>query len=181
MVHDWLADVFSYPDALTLLGIVGRSALIYAFVVVMLRLLGTRPLGRMSAYDFVLVVVLANAVQNALVGGDNTLAGGLTSAATLLLCNFGYTWLLRRFPQLQKRLVGEPVVLISDGDVCSPVLEREGVTRDELMAALREHGAEDIEAVRLAVLEVDGTISVVPAEAPAGRTRRRFRGPRPAG
>ena len=82
MFAQWLREVFSSPDWLKVLTIVGRSAVIYLFVVLAMRLLGARPLGRMSAYDFVLVVVIANAVQNALVAGDNSLVGGLVSAIT---------------------------------------------------------------------------------------------------
>src|ERR687883_454620 len=108
MFEKWLAEVFSYPDGLTALSIVGKTAVLYLFVVAGLRLLGTRELGRLNAYDFVLVVVLANAVQNALVGGDNTLGGGLISALTLLLMNLLFTWLLNRFPWLERHVVGEP-------------------------------------------------------------------------
>ena len=175
MFERWLAEVFSCPDGLTVLGIVGKTALIYLFVVVGVRLLGTRELGRLNAYDFVLVVVIANAVQNALVGGDNTLVGGLASALTLLLTNLLCTWLLNRFPGLQKHVVGEPAVLVSDGQAQWDRMRREGVTRDELMAALREHGVTRLEEVRLAVLEVDGDISVVPRDSPVHRSRRRFR------
>ncbi len=176
MFGRWLAEVFSYPDGPTLLGIVGRTALIYLAVVAAMRLLGTRALGRMSVFDFVLVVVVANAVQNALVGGDTTLVGGLVSAATLLAVNRLLTWLLDRFPSLEKEIVGEPVVLVTDGEARPDAMKREGVTRDELMAALREHGVAELGDVRLAVLEVDGTVSVVPNEARVHRTRRRFRG-----
>jgi uncharacterized membrane protein YcaP (DUF421 family) len=172
----WLADVFSHPSWLVLLGIVGRTAVVYLLVVAAMRLLGTRPLGRMSAYDFVLVIVIANAVQNALVGGDNSLAGGLVSALTLLVLNFFLTWLLDRFPRLEKQLSGEPVVLITGGIVQWNSLHREGITRDELMAVLREHGVAAPDEVRLAVLEVDGAVSVVLGEAHVHRTHRRFRG-----
>src|SRR5918911_1686830 len=175
MFEKWLAEVFSRPDWPTLLGIAGKTALIYVLVVVGLRLLGTRELGRLNAYDFVLIVVIANAVQNALVGGDNTLVGGLVSALTLLLMNLLFTWLLGRFPWLEKRVVGEPAVLVSDGHAQWDRMRREGVTRDELMAALREHGVTRLEEVRLAVLEVDGDISVVPRDSPVHRSRRRFR------
>jgi uncharacterized membrane protein YcaP (DUF421 family) len=176
MFGHWLADVFSYPSWSILLAIVAKTAIIYVFVVVALRLLGARALGRMSAYDFVLIVVVANSVQNALVGGDNTLVGGLVSAFALLVMNQLYTWLLNRFPALEKQMVGEPVVLISNGDLQRDCCEREGITSGELMAALREHGVADLNDVRLAVLEVDGTISVVPAESQVHRTHRRFRG-----
>lgn len=171
----WLAEVFSYPPPLTILAIAVKTALIYLFIVVGIRLLGTRELGRLNAYDFVLVVVVANAVQNALVGGDNTLVGGLVSALTLLLLNLLVTWILSRFPWLEKHVVGEAVVLVSDGRPQWERMKREGVTRDELMAALREHGVTGIHEVRLAVLEVDGDISVVPQESTVHRSRRRFR------
>lgn len=179
MLDRWLADVFSHPDGLTTLSIVGRSLIIYLFVVFAMRLLGTRPLGKLSAHDFVLIVVIANAVQNALVGGDNSLVGGLVSAFTLLAANFAYTWLLDRFPQLEKKLAGEPIVLVSDGRTHTEAMHREGVTHQELMAALREHGITDLNNVQLAVLEVDGSISVVPRDARVHRVRRRFRGQRP--
>ena len=175
MFAEWLAEVFSCPDGFTLLSIAGKTALIYVCVIVGIRLLGTRELGRLNAYDFVLVVVIANAVQNALVGGDTTLVGGLVSALTLLVVNWLFTWLLNRFPALQRQVVGEPVVLLSDGRPCWERMRREGVTRDELMAALREHGVTGTNEVRLAVLEVDGDISVVPRDSPVHRSHRRLR------
>ncbi len=175
MFEAWHGEVFSCPDGLTVLGIAGKTAVIYLLVVLGIRLLGTRELGRLNAYDFVLVVVIANSVQNALVGGDNTLVGGLVSALTLLLVNQLVTWVLNRFPWLEKHVVGEPVVLVSDGRVQGERMSREGVTRDELMAALREHGVTGLDEVRLAVLEVDGDISVVPRDSPVHRSRRRFR------
>ena len=176
MWNHWLSDVFSCPGWLTLLGIIGRTTVIYVVIVGSMRLLGTRALGKMSAYDFVLIVVIANAVQNALVGGDNSLVGGLTSAATLILLNLLVTWLLDRFPQLERQLVGEPTVLVTDGHAQVNALRREGVTHDELMAALREHGVADLDEVRLAVLEVDGSISVVSRDTQVHRIHRRFRG-----
>jgi uncharacterized membrane protein YcaP (DUF421 family) len=177
MLAHWLADVFSQPGLPVLLAIAAKTAVIYVAVVAGLRLLGSRELGEMTAYDFVLVVVLANAVQNALVGGDNSLAGGLVSAMTLLAMNRGLSLLLDRFPSLRFRTIGEPVVLVSDGSARWQQMRREGIDRTELMAALREHGVASLDEVRLAVLEVDGEISVVPREGgTVHRTRRRFRG-----
>ncbi|HEY7063713.1 MAG TPA: YetF domain-containing protein [Chloroflexota bacterium] len=176
MLADWLGEVFSYPDLPTVLGIVAKTAIVYVLVIAGLRLLGARELGQMTTYDFVLVVVMANAVQNALVGGDDTLVGGLVSALTLLVLNRLFTWLLTRFPWLERQMVGEPVVLVSRGQPQWQRMQHEGVTRDELLAALREHGVADLDSVRLAVLEVDGTISVVPKESVVHRTRRRVRG-----
>src|SRR5579884_3875245 len=87
MVDKWFTEVFSHPDLAGTLVIAGKTTVIYVFVIVGLRLLGTRELGQMTIYDFVLVVVIANAVQNALVGGDTTLVGGLVAALTLLILN----------------------------------------------------------------------------------------------
>src|SRR5262249_48815833 len=101
--------------------------------------------------------------------------GGLVSALTLLLMNLLFTWLLNRFRWLEKQVVGEPVVLVSDGQAQWHRMRDEGVTRDELMAAVREHGVTGLCDVRLAVLEVDGDISVVPRDSPVHRSRRRFR------
>ena len=176
MFDQWLNAVFDTPDRLTLLAVVGRTVLLYLFIVIALRLLGTRELGQNSVYDLVLIVVIGNAIQNALVAGSNTLVAGLVSAATLLLLNLGLSWLLNRFPKLEKQLSGEPVVLIADGKPSKERMEREGVTDEELMAALREHGVQQLEDVLLAVLELDGSVSVVPREARVHRTQRRFKG-----
>ena len=172
----WLGIVFSHPDLAVTLSIAAKTLVVYLLLVFALRLLGTRELGELTSYDFVFVVVIANAVQNALVGGDNTLVGGLVSAATLLLANFAFTSLVGHVPGLQHRLVGEPILLFSNGQLHQQGMRRSGLTVDELMTALREHGLAKLDDVKLAVLEVDGTISVVPKSATILRTRHRFRG-----
>ena len=176
MVLHWLAQVFSHPDLPTSLSIAAKTAVIYIFVVVGLRMLGSRQLGQMVTEDFVLIVVLANAVQNALVGGDTTLVGGLVSALTLLIVNRLFTLLLTNFGWMEQHLVGEPVVLVSSGQPRWQRMQHEGVTKEELLMALREHSVADLESVRLAVLEVDGTISVVPKESMVHHMHRRVRG-----
>src|ERR1700687_2114502 len=175
MVSQWLADVFSHPDPIGLLIIAGKSAVIYVFLVVGLRLLGRRELGQMTIYDLVLIVVLANSVQNAMVGDDTTLFGGLVAASTLLTINWLFTFLLTRFPGLNRDLVGQPLLIVSEGKFIEEPMRREGVTHDQVMAALREHGLSKLEDARMCVLEVDGTISVVPKEATVHRSRRHFR------
>jgi uncharacterized membrane protein YcaP (DUF421 family) len=175
LIH-WLGVVFSHPDPATSAAIAVKTLVIYTLVVLGMRLIGTRQLGQLTTYDFVLIVVLSNSVQNALVEGDSTLFGGLISAATLLLANAAFTWLLNRIPWLEQRLVGVPVLLVSDGEVHEDRMRREGVQRDELMAALRDHGIASLGDVHLAMLEVDGTISVVPRGRQAQRPRHRIRG-----
>lgn len=175
MLQQWLADVFSHPDASGLLMIAAKTAVIYVFLVIGLRVLGRRELGQMTVYDLVLIVVLANSVQNAMVGDDTTLGGGLVAAVTLLALNRLFTLALIRFPSLEQRVVGEPLLIVADGRALPDRLKQEGVSREQLMAALREHGMERVEDARMCVLEVDGTISVVPKDATVHRTRHHFR------
>ena len=153
-----------------------RTAVVFVLVTLGVRLTGKRQTGEMNVHDLLLVLVIANAVQNALVGGDDTLVGGLVSAATLLVVNRAITEAVERFPWLDRRMSGEPVILVSEALPRWKVMQREGVTRDELFAALRQHGIGELDGVRLAVLEVDGTISVVPKEATVHRVRHRVRG-----
>jgi uncharacterized membrane protein YcaP (DUF421 family) len=175
MVNDWLAEVFSHPDLAGALIIAGKTTVIYLFLIVGLRLLGKRELGQMTIYDLVLIIVLANSVQNAMVGNDTTLFGGLVAALTLLVLNRLFALLIIRYPALAHRMVGEPVLIVKDGRLLTEPMKREGVTRELVMAALREHGLSNLQDVQMCVLETDGSISVVPKEATVHRTRRHVR------
>ena len=159
-------------DGGSLLLIVVRTVVVYCVVLVALRVAGKRELGQMTPFDLVVLLILANAVQNAMVGPDQSLNGGLLAAITILFLN----WLLAaaglRSMLLRRRLLGTPTVLVNDGEFVAANLRREGVTEDEVLQALREHGMDELALVKLAVLEVDGTISVIPAGAKTMRTRR---------
>jgi uncharacterized membrane protein YcaP (DUF421 family) len=170
-----LRDIFDHPSATGAVIIAAKTAIIYLFLIVGLRLLGKRELGQMSLYDFVMVVILGNAVQNSMLGTDVTLGGGLVAAVVLLLMNRGFNELIRASSRVEHLLVGEPVLILHDGAVLEGRMRRNGITLDQLMAALREHGFEKPEECHLAVLEVDGTISVVPRGAPVHRTKRHFK------
>jgi uncharacterized membrane protein YcaP (DUF421 family) len=135
----------------------------------------------MTTFDLVVVLVIANAVQNAMVGSNVSLTAGIVAAGTLLIVNTVVGRLGLRSTWLRERLRGEPALLVHDGALIREHLRREGVGEDEVMQALREHGVDDIRTVRTAVLEVDGTISVIPADAASSRTRRLIRGRKPAG
>ncbi len=176
LLSKWLADVFSHPDVLGALVIAGKTAIIYVLLIIGLRLLGKRELGQMSIYDLVLIVVIANAVQNAMVGSDNTLVGGLVAALTLLLLNRGFTILLMRSDRIEQLMLGEPVLVVKDGKLLRERMRKEGLTAEHVLAAMREHGIGDLAQVQMAVLEVDGTISIIPKDLKVFRTRRRFRG-----
>ncbi|HZO86876.1 MAG TPA: YetF domain-containing protein [Chthonomonadaceae bacterium] len=175
MLNHWLNEVLSHPTPLGAAIIVGRTSLIYLFLVAGLRLLGKRELGQMNIYDLVLLIVLANAVQNAMVGDDTTLGGGIIAALTLLILNRFFTLALTRSPKLERLMCGEPVLLVNDGQLLTDRMRREGITREQVMAALREHGLSQLDQVHMAVLEVDGTISVVPREAEVHKTRHHYR------
>ena len=170
-----LHDIFDHPSATGAAVIAAKTAVIYLFLIVGLRWLGKRELGQMSLYDFVMVVILGNAVQNSMLGTDTTLGGGLVAALVLLAMNRGFNQLIRGSRRFEHLLVGDPVLIVHDGKVLADRLKSNGITREQLAAALREHGYEKPEDVHLAVLEVDGTISVVPSGVPVHRTKRHFK------
>ncbi len=171
----WLSDVFTHPDPLGLLIIVGKTAAVYLFLVLGLRLLGKRELGQMTVYDLVLIIVLANSVQNAMVGDDTTLAGGLVAGTTLLILNRLLSLVLFRSRRIARVLIGDPLLIVNDGRMIPDHMRKEGVTREQILAALREHGMTRIEDAQMCVLEVDGTISVVPRGTNVLRSHHHFR------
>ena len=159
-----------------LLEIVGRTLAVYVAVLAGLRLGGRREVGQLTPFDLVVVLLVANAVQNAMVGPDTSLVGGLVSAASLLVVNAVVARLRLRSPRLRELVEGMPVVLVQHGAWIPENLRRERLTEDEVLAALREHGeVADVSHVELAVLETDGSVSVVPMSAPTHRSRRRLR------
>jgi uncharacterized membrane protein YcaP (DUF421 family) len=165
-------------DAVGLATVVLRTGVVYLFLLAALRLAGKREIGQMTLFDLVVLLVISNAVQNAMVGPDTSLTAGLVAAATLLALNRLVGTLGLRLPWFQRQVVGSPTLLVYDGALIPGQLAHEGVTEGELRQALREHGVGDLKEVKSAVLEVDGTISVVPAGAPSSRTRRRLKGRR---
>jgi uncharacterized membrane protein YcaP (DUF421 family) len=168
-------------DPLILGGIVLRTLAVYFVLLLGLRLAGKRELGQLSVFDLVVVLVIANAVQNAMVGPDTSLTGGLVAALTLLAANAFVGRVVSRASWLELRVRGTPTLLLNDGQLITEHLRQEGLTADEVMMAMREHGFDNFDDAKIAVLEVDGTISVVPRNATVHRTRRRVRGRKPAG
>jgi uncharacterized membrane protein YcaP (DUF421 family) len=144
--------------------IAARTAIILIFLIAALRLLGKRQTGGMNVFDLVLILAIANAVQNAMTEGSGRLAVGLVSAGTLLFLGRVLGLMFLRRPSVEARLVGSPTILVSNGRLDEAALQREAVTQDELLAALRQYGLADLSDVKLAVLEVDGTLSVIPKE-----------------
>lgn len=155
-----------------------RTAVVYLVLLLGLRLTGKRQVGQFTPFDLLLLLLLANAVQNAMVGPDTSLLGGLVAAATLLALNAVVARFAWRLPAAARLVEGTPTILIRHGQVLEPNLAAEGISREDLVRALREHGVDQISAVRSAILEVDGTVSVLRKdEMPAvGRPHHRIRG-----
>lgn len=144
--------------------IVLRTAIIYVLLVLALRLGGKREVGQLSILELVVVLVVADAVQNSMVGDNTTLYGGIVAAGTLFALDRGLRAVADRYRSVRKVLEGEPSLLVRNGRPLLAAMKREGVEPDELHAALRAHGVARMEDVALAVLEVDGTISIVPRD-----------------
>jgi uncharacterized membrane protein YcaP (DUF421 family) len=158
-----------------------RSAIVYVIIVVLMRLTGRRQLGQMTPFDLVLILLIANAVQNAMVGSDVTIFGGLVAATALLATDQVLSRIVDRVPRARRLFQGEPILLVSDGKVIESHLRAAGLTTDLVLQACREHGFDDFSEVKVAILEIDGTISIVPIGTKAVRTRHRVRAFRPGG
>ncbi len=139
-----------------------RSLVVYLAILAALRAAGKRHVGQLSIVDFVLVLLVSNAVQNAMVGSDTSLAGGLVAAFTLIAVNLVLTRFVLKHERFGSFLEGEPTLLVRNGQVLEGHLQLEGIRRAELEAAIREHGLADEKDCRLVIQEIDGSISVVP-------------------
>ena len=141
--------------------IVLSSVAVYLFMIAAIRLFGKKELSQLSVIDLVFILLISNSVQNAMVGSNTTLMGGLAAAAALFLTNYIFKQFLYRFPKFSKMVQGEEMMLVYKGELKRENLGKARITKEELMEAIREHGVHGIEDVDLAILEVDGNISVL--------------------
>jgi uncharacterized membrane protein YcaP (DUF421 family) len=141
-----------------------RAVVVYALVMLLVRLSGKRAVGQFTPFDLVLLILLGNAVQNGLNGGDNSLAGAGILAVCLIALNYGVAFVAARSPRARAVIEGEPVVLARDGKVFREVLRRELVSNADFLEAMRETGCSEIERIRVATLETNGKISIVLAD-----------------
>ncbi len=155
--------------------IIVRTAVAYGVLLIGFRIFGRRQLGQLTPFDLVVVLLIANALQNAMVGSDTSLIGGAIAAVTLLSVNRLLALARRRLPGFEHAAEGEPVLLVSGGKVLSEHLAREEVDLADLEQAAREHGVSALSDVDAAVLEVDGTVSIIPRSERKITTRRRIR------
>jgi uncharacterized membrane protein YcaP (DUF421 family) len=147
------------PSGTILLQIFLRTAAIYVVVLLGVRLSGKREVGQMTPFDLTLLLLISNAVQNAMTGPDTSVAGGIVAAATLLILNYVVAELSGGNRRFRRFIEGQPSLLIHDGQVVSAHMAKEHISMDELQRSLREHGISNYHEVALAVLEVDGSIS----------------------
>jgi uncharacterized membrane protein YcaP (DUF421 family) len=148
-----------------------RAVAIYLALLVCLRIFGKREVGQFTLYDLVFILLVANALQPAITGPDNSIVGGLVLIVALVLTNAGVAR-LDRIPRFHRLLAAPPAVIIQDGQYLTDVMKREGVDQEEVETAMREHGVAEVKDVQLGVLEPDGSISIV-APGNATRTKRK--------
>lgn len=144
--------------------VVLRVAVIYLFLVAVLRISGKREVGQMSILELIVVLLISDAVQNSMVGDNTTVWAGPIAVLTLLALDYGLNYFTRRSRALRTAIEGEPRLLVRDGRILRKAVREEKLGMDEVEAAVRAHGLARIEDVREAILETDGSISVIPKD-----------------
>jgi uncharacterized membrane protein YcaP (DUF421 family) len=139
-----------------------RTAIIYLFLVVAIRVSGKREVGQMSVLELIVILIISDAVQNSMVGDNVSVWGGMVAVATLLILDFALRTLSLRSMRVRKAIQGEPRLLVRDGQLLESALRDEGISPEEVQVAVRAQGIERIDEVALAVLETNGSISVIP-------------------
>lgn len=157
-----------------LVSIAFRSVIVYLFVILAIRLFGKKELAQLSVIDLVFILLISNSLQAAMVGNDVTLVGGLVAAASLFIVNWLLKNLIYSSKNISSTIQGNPIMLVYQGKIIHKHLEKAKISHDELEAAIREHGVKNIEAVDLAILEVDGNISVLSSNFTKKTRKRRL-------
>jgi len=139
-----------------------RAILVYAFLLVAIRLFGRRELGQLTAFDLIVLLTLSNILQNAMIGNDNSLSGGVIGAAVLLSANYAIAFATFKNPKAERVLAGLPKILIRDGVLQRDAIRSELLTEQELLSAVRREGLETFEQVKFAIAEPNGLISIIP-------------------
>ena len=143
------------------LDIIIRSAAVYFFMVIALRFFGKKELSQLNTADVILILLISNSVQNAMVGDNTSLYGGMAAATVLFTINFILKKLMFRYKKFSDFMQEKPEILIHDGNLDFKALSKLNISSDELKEAMREHGIEHFKDVKLAMLEIDGNISII--------------------
>ncbi len=138
-----------------------KSVAVYIFIVLAIRLFGKKEFAQLSIVDLVFILLISNSVQNAMVGTDSSLSGGLVAALSLFFVNFIFKKISLLSPVISKAIDGEPILLIYQGKLNQIGLDKSQISVEQLAAVVREHGVQEISQVNLAMFEVDGNISVI--------------------
>ncbi|MGZ9736039.1 DUF421 domain-containing protein [Flavobacterium sp. GNP002] len=157
------------------LDIILRSTAVYFFMVIALRLFGKKELSQLNTADVILILLISNSVQNAMVGNDTSLLGGLAAATVLFTINFILKKLMFKYPRFSDFMQEKPEILIHNGSLDFKTLSKLNITSDELKEAMREHGIEYFKDVKLAMLEIDGNISIISGDANLKQTHYKRR------
>ncbi|WP_395064744.1 DUF421 domain-containing protein [Flavobacterium sp.] len=146
------------------LDIILRSAAVYFFMVIALRIFGKKELSQLNTADVILILLISNSVQNAMVGSNSSLFGGLVAALVLFSINFILKKIMYNSKSFNDFIQDKPEILIHDGKIDFKALAKLEITSDELDEVIREHGVESCKDVKLAMMEIDGNISVISGE-----------------
>jgi uncharacterized membrane protein YcaP (DUF421 family) len=148
-----------------------RPFIVYAFLLISLRLAGKRELAQLNAMDLIVLLTLSNTVQNAIIGPDNSLTGGLIGATTLLIVNYVVVRFLFSHPRFDQLVEGKPTTLVEHGKLLRENMQHELITRNELEVAAHRQGFAKLSLLEKAVLEPSGVISFEGKEPPVGEVR----------
>lgn len=148
-------------DIQSLYPIIISTSIIYIFIFLGLRIFAKRGVAQLSITDFVVMLLLSEAAQNAMVGSNVTVAGGITAISTLLLWDYVLKKLEYKFPRFEKLIEGEPLILVSKGHIYDKNMQKIELSMNELMESIRKEGIEKLEDVKLAMMETDGEISII--------------------
>ncbi len=143
------------------LDIIIRSVSVYLFMVIALRIFGKKELSQLNTADVILILLISNSVQNAMVGSNSSLLGGIVAALVLFIVNFLLKRIMFRSKFIKELIQDKPEILVHNGKIEFKTLSKLGITSDELQEAMREHGIEFYKDIRLAMLEIDGNISII--------------------
>ncbi len=153
-MHFWIPDV---PLAEKVL----RSIVVYGFLLAAFRVVGKRQLGQMTPFDLIVLLIISNVVQNALIGNDNSLGGGLVGATTILALNALVAYATFRWKRVRRVVEHSPTILVRHGQIQWDRLASERISTDEFHAALRREGVVTVKEIRYVLLEQDGHFSVL--------------------
>jgi uncharacterized membrane protein YcaP (DUF421 family) len=142
--------------------IIIRTSVVYIAIIAGLRLLGKQHLGQITINDFVLIMLISNAVQNAMVGNNTSVTGGLVAAITLIILSYLFSSLIYKSVLIRKIIMDEQTILIYDGNYLEDNLRKCQITYDELESIMRKHGIEMVSEIHSAIMESDGEISIIP-------------------